>query len=180
MSVHVWTCVTVRDWWLPLSKAHTAHLLDNDFSWWLHQVRTLEEMGRRMKRRRRGGEGWGWRGWGTSWDLIKCSSLPNLPLYSEKQQEGCRRQEDAADRWADVRALTALMNEISTLAKWLHHRGSDRGQRKQAKTLHYWGTIALTKWAFCHGVTFVQQCSTSSGWMSVLITTKNSISSRHN
>lgn len=29
---------------------------------------------------------------------LKCSSLPNLPLYSEKQQEGCRRQEDAADR----------------------------------------------------------------------------------
>lgn len=86
------------------------------------------------------GEG-GWGRWGDdgpSGTQLKCSSLSNLLLYFETQQEGCRRRsENSGDGWSDVRALTDLMNGISTLAKWLHHHERDRGQEDRQKALHY-------------------------------------------
>lgn len=138
-------------------QKHTAHLLDNDFPWWLHQVKMLEEMGRRRRKRK---EGWrvgrGEGGMKRMTDLLglgwNAPFLPNLLLYFEKQQEGCRGRKEAGDGWSDMRALTALMNGSST--KWTHHHGGDRGRQKRQRTFHYWGMIALTKWAFCHGVIF--------------------------
>lgn len=61
---------------------------------------------------------------------LKCSFLPNLLLYFEKQQDGCQIRKEAGDGWSDIRALIELMNGISTLAKWLYHHGKDRGQQK--------------------------------------------------
>ncbi len=148
MCVHVWTSVSLCDWWWPLPK-HTAHLLDNDFPWWLHQVKMLEEMGRGRRKRRRGGEsgclkeglgkegmesGKVWRGDegddGPPGTRLKSSPLPNLLLYFEKQQEGCQRRKEAGDGWSDMRALTDLMNGLSTLAKWLHHHEETGANRK--------------------------------------------------
>lgn len=101
---------------------------------------------------------------------LKCPSLSNLLLYFEKQQEGCRRRKDAGDGWSDTGAVTDLMNGLTTLAKWPKHHGRDGGQQKRQRTLHYWGTNALTKWAFCHGAIFLLKYSTCSGIMLTLIT----------
>lgn len=189
-------CLPVTDGGPP---KHTAHLQDNDFPWWLHQVEMLEEMaGKRSKRKRgrKGGQGgglkeglgkegggeWGglkegWGVWRTSWDLAKMLLLFLIScsiLRSSRRDEG---RKEASDRWSDMRALTNLMDGISKLAKWLHYCGGDRGQQKRQRTFHYWGTIALTELAFCHAVIFellfAQKCSASSGLMLVFIMTKD-------
>lgn len=100
---------------------------------------------------------------------LKCFSSPNLLLYFEKQQEGCRSCKAASDGWRDTRALTDLMNGLCTLAKWLNHHERDKVQQKRQRTFHYLGTIALTQRASCHGaiseLLFAQKHCASSGLM---------------
>lgn len=171
VCVHVWTSVSGHDWWWP-PEAHSTSF----GQWFPLMAPSGEDAGGNgeEKEEEEGGvenvdvwkEGLGGRsGWrvgrgeggmkrmtdllGLGWNA---PFLPNLLLYFEKQQEGCRGRKEAGDGWSDMRALTALMNGSST--KWTHHHGGDRGRQKRQRTFHYWGMIALTKWAFCHGVIF--------------------------
>lgn len=106
-------------------------------------------------------------GWNVSLFLISCSILRS----SRRDVEDVRTPVTDEQTWGH--SQTWWMESLH----WLN--GYSTMEEKRQRTLHYWGTNALTKWAFCHGVIFVPKYSVSSGLMLVLITTKNSISSRH-
>lgn len=96
----------------------------------------------------------GWRRWRSGRDegppgiWLKCFLLPNLLLYFEKPQEGCLRCKEASDRWSDMKALTDLINGISTLAEWLHHHGKDREWTEKTKDSPLLGDNCINRMGF--------------------------------